>query len=382
MSAGTSRRPVRLTPEAARAFHRRAVSLDRPLPDCAAALRHLGWVQIDPINVCGRMHDHLLRDRVSRYREGDLLRHLHGPEGRPLPAGERTAFEHHLPAAGILVALEADAWPHLLATMERRSRTPGPWGGRLTPRERALAEHILREIAARGPLGAEDIDDDRTARRVWGHASLAKATLQKLFFHGRVLIAGRRGVRRLYDLPERVLPAEILARPRPEAAETERWRVDALLRQRRLVALRRSDLPGAEGRSISVQVEGCPPLHALAEDAPLLEDAARHAARPRRPGRALLLAPLDPLIYDRKLARTLWNFDYTWEAYTPPAKRRRGYYALPVLQGTRLAGHVDPKADRERGTLEIVGLSVDPPGLAEEAVSRLARFLQLSPPRG
>jgi uncharacterized protein len=381
MPAGSPRRPHVLAPEAARAFHRRAVGLDAPFPDCPAALRHLGWVQIDPINVCGRMQDHLLRNRVAKYREGDLFRHLHGSENRPLGAAERTAFEHHLPGLGILVALETEAWPHLLATMERRSRSAGPWGGRLTPRERELAEHILRELADRGPLGAEDIDDDRTARRVWGHASLAKATLQKLFFHGRVLIAGRRGVRRLYDLPERVLPAGIRSLPRPDAEETERWRVRTLLRQRRLVSLRRADRRWAEGLTVPVEVDGCPQLDALAEDAALLEAAAA-AVRPRRPGAATLLAPLDPLIYDRKLASALWNFDYTWEVYTPPARRRRGYYALPVLHGTRLAGHVDPKADRERGVLGIVGADVDPPGLAAEAVTRLARFLRLSPPPG
>ena len=188
---------------------RRSLLLDEPCRDIASALSHHGYIQIDPINVCGRMHDLILRNRVSGYREGDLMRHLHG-DHTPLAPADRRAFEHHVPDTNILVAFPLDAWPHLLAAMQRRSRATGPWSGKLTPRERSLAEHILSEISTRGPLSSEDINDSRQARRVWGSSTLAKSTLQKLFFHGRVLISRRVAQRRLYDLPERVLPAHVL----------------------------------------------------------------------------------------------------------------------------------------------------------------------------
>jgi len=92
-----------VSPLAARRFLRRALLLDAPVPDIDAAIAHHGYVQIDPINVCGRMHDLILRNRVTGYREGGLMRHLHG-ESKPLPAAARTAFEHHHPETHVLVA--------------------------------------------------------------------------------------------------------------------------------------------------------------------------------------------------------------------------------------------------------------------------------------
>jgi uncharacterized protein YcaQ len=344
------------------------------VPDLGTALAHHGYIQIDPINVCGRMHDLILRHRVRGYREGDLMRHLHG-DAAPLPASARTAFEHHLPDTHVLVAFPLDAWPHLLAAMHQRTRTHGAWSGKLTPRERALTEYILGELAARGPLSSDDIEDEgRRARRVWGNATLAKSTLQKLFFHGRVLIACRDKNRRLYDLPERVLPAAILNLTEPAASATARWSVVTKLRQRRLVLLKRAELALVTDLVQPVSVGTGPVLHCLTSDLPLFDLPAPCSLPPAPP---LLLAPLDPLIYDRRVTRQLWDFDYTWEVYTPPHQRTRGYYALPILAGHELVGHVDPKADRENRRLRVVARSVRRGHRAASAVRELARFLNL-----
>jgi uncharacterized protein YcaQ len=366
-------RPLRLDPHTARRFLRRAVLLDAPVPDIATALAHLGYIQIDPINVCGRMHDLILRNRVAGYTEGGLMRHLHG-DGTPLPAARRTAFEHHLPTDHTLVALPADAWPHLLREMRHRTRRHGAWSGRLTPRQRALAPRLLAEITARGPLSSEDFGDTGPARSVWGAATLAKSTLQKLFFHGELLIAHRSGDnRRYYDLPERVLASQILRLPEPSREETARWETLLKLRQRRLAALKRAELPLVADLVQPVAVEGCPLLHCLKSDLPLLESVAASAPSTT----PLLLAPLDPLIYDRRVTAALWQFDYTWEVYTPPAKRRRGYYALPVLAGTEIVGHVDPKADRPARRLRVLHRSLRRGHRAADAVRALARWLGL-----
>ena len=369
--------PLRLPPDQARRFHRRAVLLDAPAPDLPTALAHHGYVQIDPINVCGRMHDHILRPRVTGYREGDLMRLLHG-DGSPLPRDRRIAFEHHLPATSLLVAFGLEAWPHLLAAMRTRTRRSGAWSGRLTPKQQALAPHLLAEIAARGPLASEDFaEHGRNARSVWGRATLAKATLQKLFFHGRLLIAGRdAGNRRRYDLPERVLPADVLARPEPAAADTARWEALLKLRQRRLTTLKRAELPHVADLVQPLAVDGCPPLYCLKTDLPLLAEIQNRKSETEKKT-LLLLAPLDPLIYDRRLTSALWDFDYTWEVYTPPAKRRRGYYALPILAGHALVGHVDPKADRPAGRLRIQARSVRRGHRIADAVRDLARWLGL-----
>jgi uncharacterized protein len=344
-----------------------------PAPDVATALGHHGYIQIDPINVCGRMHDLILRNRVAGYREGDLMRHLHGEEGDPHHASVRTAFEHHLPGSNILVAFPENAWPHLLSEMKARARRAGAWSGRLTTREKAFVPSLLAELAARGPLSSEDLHDGRRSYQGWGASTLAKTTLQKLFFHGRVLIAARRSQRRYYALPERVLSAATLARPSPDAKETARWLVLLRLRQHRLVALKKAELPLVEDAVQAVVVEGGLRLHCLREDAALFADHDDSA--PPTGDMPRLLAPLDPLIYDRRLTARLWDFSYTWEVYTPAHKRVRGYYALPVLAGDEIVGHIDPKVDREAGRLMIQNRSVRRGYSTVAAVRELARFL-------
>lgn len=393
--------PLTVTPLLARRFARAALRLDAPHADIAAALAYHGYIQIDPINICGRMHDLILRNRVADYREGDLMQHLHGGDAaaeasKPKPATARSAFEHHAPDTGNLAAFPLDAWPHLQSAMIARTKRTGAWSGRLTPRERELAPRLLDEIAARGPLGSEDFEDERRAHRVvWGAASLVKATLQKLFFHGRLLIAQRLNNRRRYDLPDRVLPASVLRQPVPSAAETARWLALMKVRQRRLVTLKREELRLIADTVQPLAVEGCPTLYCLREDVPLLEslrgeDQAGANASGRPSGRATtgpfpaapspaprLLAPLDPLIYDRRVTAALWNFDYTWEAYTPAAKRVRGYYALPVLIGTEIVGHVDPKADRASRRLRVVSRRIRRGHTVAPGVREFARWLGL-----
>ncbi len=370
---------LKLTPLEARAFARRALLLAQSVPDVATALAHHGYVQIDPINVCGRMHDLILRNRVAGYREGDLMRHLHGDPARPLAAADRTAFEHHLPSQqSILVAFSLEAWPHLRAANDARTKYSGNWSGRLDARQRRLAERILAEIATRGPLGSDDIDDDQRDHHGWGAgATLAKTTLQKLFFHGRVLIAKRVNQRRYYDLPERVLPAATLALPEPTPRESARWFAVLKLRQRRLATLKRDELRTVEDLVQPIAVEGCGPLYCLRSDLSLVRPALEIPAAETEPSAPRLIAPLDPLIYDRPLTSRLWSFDYTWEVYTPAAKRTRGYYALPILSGHEFVGHIDPKADREKQKLRVVSRRVRRGHRVSPAVRELARFLGL-----
>lgn len=303
------------------------------------------------------------------------MRHLHG-DGTALSPEERTAFEHHLPSAGTLVAFGLEAWPHLLGVMRSRTRRSGAWSGRLTGREAELSMRILGEVAERGPICSEHIADGRRAwRPVWGASSLAKSVFQKLFFHGRLLIARRdENNRRLYDLPEKVLPKSVLGLPEPPEEETARWETLLALRQRRIVCLKRFQLPLVEELVQEVRVEGCPALHCLREDISLFDQPNKTVRAPRK---VLLLAPLDPLIYNRRLTSALWDFDYIWEAYTPASKRKRGHYALPVVSGAEIVGHVDLRADRSRGRLCVVSRSVPRGHRVSPAVAEVARFLGL-----
>ncbi|MCB1100166.1 MAG: winged helix DNA-binding domain-containing protein [Verrucomicrobiae bacterium] len=365
-------RPI--TQAVARRFMRRATGLDAPFTGVGDALQHLGYVQIDPINVCGRMQDLILRNRVAAYREEGLMHFLHGRD-ETLNADQRTAFEHHLPGSNILVAMPLEAWPHLQGEMRKRRKDDGAWSGKLTAAEKKLASRILAQMKEQGALSSQEIDDGgKRSVHVWGSsATLAKATLQKLFFHGRVLIAQRQGNRRYYDLPERVIPAATLSAPAAKTEETQRWLALNKLRQRRLCTLTTKEHRLLEDKVLPVTPGDAriPRLFILKADEAMLETSESES-------KPLLLAPLDPLLYDRKVTEAVWAYHYRWEVYTPPQKRVRGYYALPLLSGIEIVGHVDTKADRAKAKLGIVSKQVCRGHSATAAVRELAQFLGLN----
>jgi uncharacterized protein YcaQ len=362
--------PLILTTAQARRFMLRATGLDGAFGDVAEALEHLGFVQIDPINVCGRMHDHILRHRVREYGEQDLMHHLHRE-------GPRGAFEHHLPDSQNLAAMPLEAWPHLQQAMRARERSDSVWSGKLTGAERKLAARVLERIASEGPLCSQDIESARKAKsHPWDSTTLAKSTLQKLFFHGRVLIARRDGIRRSYDLAERVLPAAALKMPAPSREETVRWLARLKLRQRRLALLKAAELRAIADEVQPVAVSGLKVrLHLLRSDLPLLDEVLSNPDETS--GTPRLIAPLDPIIYDRRVTEAVWDFDYRWEVYVPPQKRVRGYYALPLLHRERFIGHADVKADRAARRLHLLSQSPARSAVAKSAIASLADFLGL-----
>ena len=363
------------TREQARRFLRRAHFLDAKAPDIDTVLSHHGYIQIDPINVCGRMHDLILRNRVAGYREGGLTRHLHGEaEGPGLVAAARTAFEHHVPGTAILVAFPSKRGPTSMPPCRpaprsrvpgrdglhrcaRRSSREGSWSGL---RQRAALARRRSMTSARGVASGEP--------RLWRrrHCRNSSSTGASSFRDAGTT-AGSTTCRNAS-----FRPPHLAERGKSSPDEIARWLALTRLRQHRLVALKRAEAGLVEDVAERIAIDGCPPLHCLKADLHLLDDTG-HApdAEP------LLLAPLDPMIYDRRVTLGLWDFDYTWEVYTPPARRRRGYYALPVLSGTELVGHVDPKANRERGTLDVVSKKVRRGHAVTAPTGALARFLGL-----
>lgn len=360
--------PLTLNVSAARSFARRAVLLDQPAPDVATALEHHGYIQLDPLNVCGRMQDLILRNRVANYREGQLLEVIHGQSNG---AQARAGFEHYIPGFGVLAAWPRNAYPYIRAHLERihptATRRP------LTTEENVLAKKILAEIDERGPVMSDDLEHEGRAMTAWGtHGRLAKVVLEKLFAAGRLLITERRGFRRVYDLAARVMPP-LKPADLPSDPELKRWQALLRLRQRRLVALPRAELPLVEDAVQPIQVEGGPLLYSLRGDSGLAESARENP----EPGRSScqLLAPLDPLIYDRKLTQRLWAFNFTWEVYTPAEIRKRGYYSLPALVGLELVGDIEPRMDRKRRRLVVISRRIRRGFSTAEAVSELGRFL-------
>ena len=361
-----------VSPRQARAFLRVRHALGPEFARVVDAVSHLGYVQLDPINVCGRMHDLILRNRVKGYAEGVLLRHLHG-EG----SGVRGGFEHYLPGKGILVAFPMEAWPYVVAFIGARGGGPHYYGRPLSAAELELAGHIMDRIKVDGSITSDAIEHEARSETVWGTSGrMAKTVLEALFASGRVLISGRTGFRRVYDLPERVIPASVLSLPGPGPAELAGWLVMLKLRQHRLARLRKTDVDALAKSIQPVRVDGGSPVYCLREDVGALVSSIDLEP----PDDVRLLAPLDPMIYDRELTRRLWDFDYTWEVYTPKAVRRRGYYALPVLSKGELVGHVEPVADRKSRTLKVVSRRVRRVHATAHAVRGLARFLNLRPP--
>jgi uncharacterized protein YcaQ len=303
----------------------------------------LGLFQIDSVNVVARAHYLPAFARLGDYDRALLDR---AAWGRP-----RRLFEYWGHAASLL---PLDLHPLLRWRMALAEAGGLGWGHlRVYAGERRHeADAVLARIAAEGPLAASNFEKGSGG---WWEWSGAKRALEWLFWAGRITTATRRGgFERVYDLPERVLPADVLALPTPSPEDAKRA---LLLRSARALGV-------ATGRDLAdyfrLSAAG-PRLDELVENGDLIpvrlegwRDMAYLDSQARRPrhvsGRALL-APFDPLIWERARAERLFGLRYRIEIYTPAHKRVHGYYVLPFLLGDRLAARVDLKADRQAGVL-------------------------------
>jgi uncharacterized protein len=311
----------------------------------------LGLLQIDSVNVLARAHYLPLFSRLGNYDSGHLDTLAWGRRSK------RGLFEFWAHEASLL---PVDSHPLWRWRMDRAARNAGDGKGKLhqfaREKKRFIAD-VRRQLQARGPLAASDLEGDTAKKGPWWGWSDAKYAMEWLFFAGEVTTATRRGAfERVYDLTERVLPASILSRPTPSAADAQR---ELLRRASRALGIatefdlrdyyrlgvadtkaRLAELVEA-GEVLPVTVEGW-------KHAAYLDAGARH---PRAVAARALLAPFDPLIWERDRTERLFDFFYRIEIYTPVAKRKHGYYVLPFLLGDRLVGRVDLKSDRAHSTL-------------------------------
>jgi uncharacterized protein len=247
----------------------------------------------------------------------------------------------------------------------------------------AFIEEVRREIADRGPLAASDLSNGGVRRGPWWGWNDGKLALEWLFFAGVVTTATRRGsFERVYDLTERVLPAEVQALPTPPAEQAQR---ELLRRAARALGVateielrdyfrlgiadtkaRLAELVEA-GELITVDVEGW--------NKPAFLDPAAH--QPRRIEACALLAPFDPLIWERDRTQRIFDFFYRIEIYTPLARRKHGYYVLPLLLGERLVARLDLKADRAASTLLVHAAHLEPGIKATDVAGALRHELRL-----
>ena len=314
-------------------------------------VRQAGCVQFDPVDVCGRSADLSLLSRVQGYRK-DMLEDLLYRDRSLIDYFDKN-----------LAILPAEDWPHFARLRQRCAEQV-----RSRAQIEAAAPRVLGEIAARGPLCSRDIALDEKTDWYWSDTRLARAVLEALYFRGDLVVHHKEGNVKFYARAQDCLPEALLRAPDPYPGEADhlRWWVErrvgavGLLWNRpsdaflgmRLKAAQRNRAFGeleAAGRLVPVRVQGLDPaLYALVQDLPLLE--AVRAGRKFEP-RTEFLAPLDAMLWDRKLIEALFGFAYRWEIYTPAEKRSYGHYVLPVLRGERFAGRIE--AVRRGGALAV-----------------------------
>ena len=346
----------------------------------------LGSLQFDPLEVAGRNHDLVLLARIEGYRRA-------WTDG--LLYDDRLLYETYNKGLSLVPTAEL---PFYRITWDLNRRRHGE---NAFDEHAPLVEELLERIRTRGPMSSTDVEPRAAIDWYWRPTNQVRALLEALAEAGILGLARREGNRRVYDLAERLFPAELLADRRTQdeqrrhkllsrfrahgllgaSGQAEIWMGTGPVERRGGVAARtaadRAHRRGAlvdEGLLTPVAVEGLKGNRfVVSAELPLLDQAEGEVASGRQPnGRppgVAFLAPLDPLVWDRQMLRPLFGFDYIWEVYVPAAKRRWGYYVLPIWFGDRFVGRIEPRIDRQAKTLRVLGIwwedGFDP--LAEEA---------------
>lgn len=336
-----------------------------------AAVEHLGYVQIDTISVVERAHHHVIWTRVPDYQPAFLDQLL---------VKDKSVFEYWSHAASYLPMKD---FRFALPRMRRYASGYTHWFT-LNEGHRPWRRRILSRIRSEGPLSIRAFADPEFERKRgpggWFERTPAKQMLEQLFMEGELMVSGRKGFEKFYDLTERFLPAGV-STAYPTLAEQAQHmirshlRAHGLMRTAEIGHLRKKEMKdllarearkmAREGEIVELKVEGI-------ED-PYFALPGSREARPCEGVR--ILSPFDSQVIRRDRMRELFGFDYTIECYVPEAKRKFGYFVLPVLVDGQFAGRIDAKADRALGELQVRGLFAEKGVRIRELRERLAPAL-------
>ena len=321
-------------------------------------VRQAGCIQFDPVDVCGRNADIVLNSRVEGYKK-EILDELLYKDRRLVDF-----FDKNLsifPVEDLPVFLRYKPGGSYAAAYDTRC---GDSIKRIEPT-------IRRLIHEQGHISAKEINVNETIEWHWSiMTSLSRAALESMYFRGELIIHHKNGTNKSYAFMNDHIPAEILHAALPYTTEEERlaWHIkrrigavgmlwnkagDAFLG----LSLKSAERTAAfskllnDGMIFEIAVDGLKDLlYCCSEDLPLIDEVLRNAEQKPR---CELIAPLDSFIWDRKLIKALFGFEYTWEIYTPAVKRKYGGYVLPVLYGEQFAARVELVCERKTGTMKI-----------------------------
>jgi uncharacterized protein YcaQ len=378
----TAREPFRLAKARARRIWLHAQRLDEyaPFGDGPAATRaaveHLGFVQIDTINVIERCHHQILYTRIPRYQRDHL---------RQAQTIDKTVFEYWTHALSYLPTRDLRFY---VRAMKQDWQARSAWFGAV---KNADLRKVLARIGKHGALTIRDIDDDVLVEKdhAWASRKPSKRALQLAFYQGRVTISERTGMLKTYELMSRHFGWEEPPKPAPER-EILSHLLDRALRAQGIVSLdsvcyldaprkpvmrRLIEARARRNELVSVELEGAAKVEHWVRPEAL--DATLEPAKER----VHILSPFDPLIHQRKRLHLFFDYEHRFEAYVPKQRRLFGYFAQPVLVGDVVVAAVDLKADREQRKLLVqqwtwVGKSSQRlhKKLIEEALHRFERF--------
>ncbi|MEO8684979.1 MAG: crosslink repair DNA glycosylase YcaQ family protein [Devosia sp.] len=370
-----------LAPAQARAIWLHAQRLDTRTPfgtgpeATRLAIEHLGYVQIDTINVIERCHHHILYSRIPDYRRAHLTQ---------AQSVDKSVFEYWTHA---LAYVPTETFRFFLPAMKRYRVTPSRWFGSATPED---ISKMVRRLRKEGPLSIRDIGDDVLVDKdhPWASKKPSKRVLEIMFYQGLVAIGRRAGMVKTYDLMERHFGWGKAPKAATDKQITE-YLLDRALRAQGVVSLdsvchldapsKKTVLALIESRVrrkllVPVHLEHAPKAQHWV--APELLETGDHAP----PDLVHILSPFDPLIIQRKRLKFFFGYDHIFEAYVPAAKRKLGYFALPILMGDRIVAALDLKTDRAAGKLLVQQASwfedvgAEGKTAADEALGRFEQF--------
>ncbi|KYG60986.1 cytoplasmic protein [Bdellovibrio bacteriovorus] len=307
------------------------------------AIEHLGYVQIDTINVIERCHHHILYTRIPDYKRRDL----HQAQSQ-----DKTVFEYWTHA---LSYVPTQDFRFFIPDMKRRRLSPGPWLGKVKPQE---LQKVLRLIKKEGPISIRDITDDVLVEKdhEWASRKPSKKALQLGFYSGRLVISERQGMLKKYELLERHFAWDKMPKPATRAEVLE-YEIQRSLRAQGLVTLdsichlvpskkpeirKIIEKKVKKGELIEIKVQDATRSEfwvapEVLDEAVTVNEELVH-----------ILSPFDPLTIQRKRLHSLFDYEHRFEAYVPKEKRKYGYFALPVLVGDKIVAAIDLKTDREK----------------------------------